>query len=122
MKKRNRLTITVVAVALVITIGFFASIGALKAASTETSAFVVVAYSSKDYEQNTIIVNLYVTYAGPTVSADEGIEEMIIEVVPGDSVIVVAQKMTAVVLERAAALGHPMAKGNIVLPAYQKGQ
>ena len=47
---------------------------------------------------------------------------MIVEIVPGDSVIVIAQKMTAAVLERATALGHPMVKGNIVLPTYQKGQ
>ena len=50
MKKTNRLIVIAVAIALVITIGLFAGFGVLAAPSSETSAFVVVAYASKDYE------------------------------------------------------------------------
>ena len=122
MKKTNNFLVAVAAIILVIVISVFVGFEVLAAPSTETSAFVVVAASSKNQDQNSIIVNLYVTYAGPTVPIEAGGEEVIIEIIPGDSVIVVAQKMTAAVLGRATELGYTIAKGNIILPTYQKGQ
>lgn len=119
--RKSAKVLVIIATVLILITGAFMVTKAVRAASTETSAFVVVAYSSKDYEQNSIIINLYVTYAGPTVPLGEGIEEVIIEVVPGDSPIVIGQKMTTAVMDRATALGHPMLKGDIVLPSYQKG-